>query len=145
VKQHPAKACPVKWWPPGVAHTQTEVRYIHKCYWQVQSVGWFGGATQEHPAGNKTPKAPHAICGPVSAGGIWHSDYGSAVQWSTGFSIGAAIDIKGVNLKADFSSTAHTGYDANALMDFHYKQRGLICGTNGAPADAAILVARGHS
>jgi hypothetical protein len=47
----------------------------------------------------------------------------SAVEWSDGYTLGSSIGIKGFNLKADYSSTAHAGYDTNALMYFHFAHR----------------------
>jgi hypothetical protein len=142
VKQHPAKACPVKFLPPGDTNVPSNYHYVHKCYWLVDSPGWFGGATVEHPA--KSPKAPAANCATQIAGSNFHFDTGEAIDWSSGFTVGASIGIKGVNLKADFGTNAQTGYDSNALMHFQFRKRGLICGTNTGPYDAAILVARGH-
>jgi hypothetical protein len=69
---------------------------------------------------------------------------GTAVQWSSGFELGAALGVKGVNLKASFNGSAQTGYDANALMHFQFRRAGSICGTNKPPSEAAILVGRGN-
>jgi hypothetical protein len=50
-----------------------------------------------------------------------------------------------MNLKARFNSSAQTGYDTNAVMDYHFPSHaGLLCGTNGPSATAAILVQRGN-
>ena len=114
--------------------------YVHMCLWRVSSTTWFGGSHQVHPS--YIPPTPARFCAPHDAGDNFNNDYGSAVEWTSGFTIGAAIDIKGVNLKADFGSTAHTGYDSDALMYFHFAHHGRLCGTNGSEASAAILVAR---
>lgn len=50
---------------------------------------------------------------------------------------------KGANLKASFNSSAQTGYDKNAVMDYHFGHFGFLCGTNNKPPKAAILVQRG--
>jgi hypothetical protein len=127
-KQH--GACPKK-------HDES---YVHMCLWRVSSTTWFGGSNQQHPS--YTPPAPAKFCAPHQPGDHFNNDLGSAVEWSNGFTIGAAIDIKGVNLKADFGSTAHTGYDTNAQMYFHFARNTWLCGTNGSEAKAAILEAR---
>jgi hypothetical protein len=114
--------------------------YVHMCLWRVSSTTWFGGSHQQHPS--YIPPTPARFCAPHDAGDHFNNDYGSAVEWTNGFTIGAAIGIKGVNLKSDFGSTAHTGYDSDALMYFHFGRQGQLCGTNGSEASAAILVAR---
>jgi hypothetical protein len=129
VKQH--GACPTKYY----------VSYVHKCIWMVESTGWFGGANTQHPA--KAPSTPAGNCAPYEKGSHYDGDFGKAQEWSSGFSIGAAVGIKGVNLKADFSSSTQTGYDTNAVMYYHFAKAGYLCGTNGGPATAAILVQRG--
>lgn len=139
-KQH--GACPKKWLPPGYANVPTNYRYVRKCYWQVMSTGWFGGSTTAHPS--KAPPTPARYCAYHQPGAHFNYDYGSAVDWSSGFTVGAAIGIKGVNLKADFGTTAHTGYDANALMYFQFRRGGYLCGTNASEASAAILVQRSN-
>jgi len=129
VKQH--GSCPTKYY----------VSYVHKCIWMVESTGWFGGTNTQHPS--QTPSTPEANCAPYEAGSHYDGDFGKAAEWSTGFSIGAAVGIKGVNLKANFSSSTQTGYDTNAVMYYHFNKAGYLCGTNGGPATAAILVQRG--
>jgi hypothetical protein len=49
---------------------------------------------------------------------------------------------QGLNLHADFGSTAHTGYDTDAVMYFHFAHNTWLCGTNGSEAKAAILESR---
>jgi|HubBroStandDraft_1064217.scaffolds.fasta_scaffold40284_1 hypothetical protein len=39
---------------------------------------------------------------------------------------------------------AQTGYDANAVMYYHFGDSGYLCGTNGSDDGAAILVQRGN-
>lgn len=131
VRQH--GRCPRKY---------SAVTYVHKCLWMISSTGWFGGATITHP--RPTPTAPSRFCAPQAAGSHFDTSNGIAVQWSSGFELGAALGIKGANLKASFNSTTQTGYDANALMHFQFNHFGFICGTNKAPAKAAILVMRGN-
>ncbi len=82
VKQHPKNACPQKWLPPGYVNVPTNYHYIHKCYWLVASIGWFGGATTVHPS--KTPRAPAGNCAVQEAGSNFHYDLGTAVDWSAG-------------------------------------------------------------
>jgi hypothetical protein len=60
------------------------------------------------------------------------------------FQVGAALGLKGVNLKATYGSTTQTEYDVNALMYYRFHRRGYICGTNAPPSSAAQLVARPH-
>jgi hypothetical protein len=142
-RQHPAKACPAKWLPPGEVNVPGNYHYVHKCFWLVASPGWFGGATLRHP--KQIPAAPAGNCAPQTGGSNFHFDTGKAVNWSSGFTIGAAIGIKGVNLKADFGTNAQTGYDANAKMAFQFHKTGRMCGTNTGPYAAAILVAKGRA
>jgi hypothetical protein len=124
----------------GACPKMHDESYVHMCLWRVNSTTWFGGSHQQHPS--YIPPTPARFCAPHDAGDHFNNDYGSAVEWSNGFTIGAAIGIKGVNLKADFGSTAHTGYDTDALMYFHFAHHSRLCGTNGSEASAAILVAR---
>jgi hypothetical protein len=49
-----------------------------------------------------------------------------------------------VNLTASFNGSAQTGYDTDAVMDYHFGHAGYLCGTNGSEATAAILVQRGN-
>jgi hypothetical protein len=66
-------------------------------------------------------------------------------RWSAGFELGAALDIKGVNLHASFNGAAQTGYDSNALMYFKFPRHGgFLCGADGSEATAAILVQRAN-
>jgi hypothetical protein len=106
----------------------------------IHSRGWFGGASTLHP--KKAPHTPRRYCVFQQANSSFHGDFGSAVKWSSGFELGAALGIKGASLKAGFNGSAHTGYDANALMNFGFHQKGYLCGTNASPATAAILVGR---
>jgi hypothetical protein len=133
---HQHGRCPRKFVSHGV------VFYVHKCFWLVRSTGWIGGATTVQP--RKAPRTPRRYCVQHERGSNFHSDFGTAVQWSSGFSLGAALGVKGVNLKASFNGTAQTGYDTNAVMYFHFGHSGLLCGTNGFEATAAILVQRGN-
>jgi hypothetical protein len=133
---HQHGRCPRKF----VSHTV--VFYVHKCFWMVRSTGWFGGATTVHPG--QAPRTPAHFCAQQERLSHFHSDFGTAIQWSSGFSLGAALGVKGVNLKASFNGSAQTGYDTNALMDFRFGRSGFICGTNGRPSKAAILVQRGN-
>jgi hypothetical protein len=129
-KQH--SSCPKK-------HDES---YVHMCLWMVASTSWFGGATMVHPKG--VWATPAKNCAKQQKGTSFNTDYGTAVDWSREFQLGAALHIKGINLKASFSSTAQTGYDSNALLDYKYGQTGYICGTNGPPSSAAVLVQRGN-
>lgn len=121
---------------------------VYKCLWLVKSTGWFGplGTVQQsihrHPL--PVPHTPASFCGPEGAGITAHTNKEKAIQWSSGFEIGGSTGIKGVTLNASYGSTAQTGYDANAEVFFHFKHNGWLCGTNRKPADAALLVIRGH-
>lgn len=116
---------------------------VYKCLWLVKSTGWFGPVgTVTHP--RKVPHTPGSFCGRVEAGITAHTNKEKAIQWSSGFEIGGSTGIKGVTLNASYGSTAQTGYDTNAEVFFHFKRDGWLCGTNRKPADAAILVIRGH-
>jgi nucleoside recognition membrane protein YjiH len=66
-----------------------------------------------------------------------------AVQWSSGFNIGASNGIKDASLSATFSSSAQTGYDSNAQIIYTFEHAGYACGTNHDPPKAAIVVMRG--
>lgn len=116
--------------------------FVHKCIWMIHSRGWFGGATTQHPT--KAPHTPRGNCAQQDPRTSFSGDHGSAIKWSKGFELAAALGIKGVGGKVSFNSTAHTGYDTNALMDFKFRHKGFLCGTNRSPAHAAILVARAN-
>jgi len=133
---HQHGACPRKF------TSHTFVFHVHKCFWMVHSTGWFGGATILHP--RQAPRTPARFCAPQEVGTHFDTTTGTAVQWSSGFELGAALGVKGVNLKASFNGSAQTGYDANAVMHFQFSHAGFICGTNKPPAHAAILVMRGN-
>ncbi len=118
----------------------------------VKSTGWFGpsGSVQHrirrhnHLVPIPIPHTPSKFCGFELAGGIAHTNKQQAVQWSSGFDIGASDKIKDVTLKASFSSSTQTGYDTDAEMIFTFGHQGWICGTNHDPNKAAQLVMRGH-
>ena len=114
--------------------------YVHKCIWMIHSRGWFGGSNVLHP--KTTPRTPSGNCAFTHFNTGFESDYGVAVRWSRGFALGAALDIKGVDLKAYFNSSAQTGYDTNGHMKFWFARSGYLCGTNGPESTAAQLVAR---
>jgi hypothetical protein len=118
-----------------------EDSYVHKCLWLTRSAGWFGGSTTVYPS--KAPRTSAGNCAQEEKGGYFDSDFGTAIRWASGFELGAMLNIKGVNLKASFSSSAQTGYDANAHMYFRFSQKGYLCGTNASPSTAALLVTRG--
>jgi hypothetical protein len=84
---------------------------VHKCIWMIHSTGWSGGQTTQHP--KTAPRTPRADCREHEATDFFDGDHGSAIQWSQGFELGASLGIKGVDGKASFNSTAHTGYDSN--------------------------------
>ena len=135
-KQH--GYCPSKYEP-----VHSLVYYVTKCFWMVRSTGWFGpSGSVQHPA--HAPATPAKFCGPEARGFVAKTTSQEAIQWSSGFDIGAADTIKGVTLKASFSSSAQTGYDANAQMIFTFGHAGWICGTNHDPNKAAQLVMRGN-
>jgi hypothetical protein len=115
---------------------------VHKCLWLIHSRGWFGGQTTLHP--RQSPRTPGRFCAEHEKGASFSGDFGNAVQWSQGFELGAALHVKGVNLKASFNGSAHTGYDSNAVMTFKFHQHGYLCGTNGSESTAAILVQRSN-
>jgi hypothetical protein len=115
---------------------------VHHCVWAVHSIGWSGGATVTHPAA--APATEGYNCDDQGAGTNFHNDYGTAVQWAANFQVGAALGLKGVNLKTTYGSTTQTGYDTNALEYIKFNRHGYICGTNGPPSSAAQLVARPH-
>jgi hypothetical protein len=57
--------------------------------------------------------------------------------------MGAALNIKGANLKASFNDSAQTGYDGNDYMQFNLSNKRVwICGTNRSPDFASQLVER---
>lgn len=115
--------------------------YVHKCLWLVRSTGWFGGTSVVHP--EPTPGTPAKFCSAMKANAVFKTGDEKAVRWPGGFEIGAVNDIKGADLKTSFSTSAQTGYDANAQMQFHFKQAGFACGTTKAapssPMGAALL------
>lgn len=136
LKQH--GYCPRKWEPlPSLVY------YTRKCFWMAKSVGWFGPSESViHPTG--TPRTPGGFCGPILKNGKAYTHNQQAIQWSSGFTIGVSDKIRGATLKADFSSSAQTGYDRNAKMVFTFAHAGWICGTNHDPNSAALLVMRSN-
>jgi hypothetical protein len=138
-KQYPkTDGCPLKYTAPSGIWYE-----VHMCLWKVSSTSWFGGDKVFNPAtGVNTPAGN---CAFEQQGGGFGHDHGTAVDWATNFTIGAAADLKGVNLKADFGTTTQTGYDVNANPVFANPDHdGWICGTNAEPTKAAILVERAH-
>jgi hypothetical protein len=117
------------------------VFYVHKCFWKLASTGWFGGTSTVVPS--RAPRTPSKNCAPHEPNSSYDSDLGTAVQWSSGFDMGASLGVKDASLKASFNGSAQTGYDTNARMNFHFgRNGGNLCGTSGSEASAAILVAR---
>jgi hypothetical protein len=113
---------------------------VHKCFWEVRSTGWFTGTNLLYP--KYAPATPGGNCSQWVAGSSFDTDFGTAENWSSGFDLGATVGIKGANLRASFGSSAQTGYDANAYMDFTFHKNGWMCGTNASPGTAALLVLR---
>ena len=129
--------------PHTIKDKQGATHYVHKCFWMVKSTGWFGGSgSVQHP--KQSPRTPGKFCGPELRGGTVPTANQEAVQWSSGFTIGASDKIKDVTLKASFGSSSLTGYDANAQMVFTFGHAGWICGTNHDPASASQLVMRSN-
>jgi len=118
------------------------VRYVHMCFWMVHSTGWFAGATIEHPS--QAPSTPSDNCGEQEKGTHFDTSHGTAIEWSKGWDLGAALGLKGANLKYSFDTSTQTGYDKNALLHFQFQHTGYICGTNNVPSKAAQLVMRGN-
>jgi hypothetical protein len=119
------------------------VSYVHQCFWMVRSTGWFGpSGNVQRPSG--TPRTPAKFCGQEPGGFTAKTAKEQAIQWSSGFDIGASDKIKDVTLKASYSSSTQTGYDSNAQMLFTFGHSGWICGTNHDPATAGLLVMRGY-
>ncbi len=117
------------------------VFYVHRCLWLVKSTGWFAGSSEVHR--KAIPHAPGKFCAIEQAGGTFQTSKEKAIQWSNGFELGAALGIKGVDLKTDFNSSTQTGYDANAQIIFTFKHDGFACGTNhDAPRAAQVVVRR---
>jgi hypothetical protein len=104
--------------------------------------GRSGGQTTQHP--NSAPPTPRSNCREHEAGDRYNGDHGSAIEWSHGFDLGAALNAKGVGGKISFNSTAHTGYDTNAVMVYRFHHKGYLCGTNGTEATAAIIAQRAN-
>lgn len=118
--------------------------YVHKCFWLIKSTGWAGGQSKLHPA--RAPRTSARFCLHHDPKDSFGGDFGTAIQWSAGFELGAALGVKGVNLKASFNGSAQTGYDTDAFMQFTFGPRfgGYLCGTNGTEATAALLVQRNN-
>jgi len=117
---------------------------VYKCLWMVKSTGWDAGAQAPHP--KHAPSTPGKFCsGIFMAGSTFYTSDEKAYQWSSGFNIGASSGVKGVTLNASFSSSAQTGYDDNAQLQYHFKHAGYACGTNKDAPKAAIVVMQGTS
>jgi hypothetical protein len=115
--------------------------YVHKCLWLVKSTGWSGGTSVVHP--EPTPATPAKFCTAMKANTVFKTGNEKAVRWPSGFEIGTVNDIKGADLKTNFNTSAQTGYDSNAQMQFHFKQAGFACGTTKAAPSSPIVVMRG--
>jgi hypothetical protein len=63
-------------------------------------------------------------CGFQGVGTTFHTTDETAIEWSDGWNLGAAFSVKGVTLKASYSTTAQTGYDQNAEMKFMFHRNG---------------------
>lgn len=50
----------------------------------------------KHGVPRRTPRTPAGHCAPHEKGSHYDGDYGTAVRWSSGFGLGAALGIKGV-------------------------------------------------
>jgi hypothetical protein len=130
--------------PHTITDLQGAVHFVHKCFWLIKSIGWAGGQSAVHQ--KNSPSTPAKDCEHHDPLDSFSGDLGTAVNWSAGFELGAALGIKGVNAKASFNGSAQTGYDANALMKFTFGRQhgGYLCGTNGTESTAAILVQRNN-
>jgi hypothetical protein len=126
--------------PRTFTNSLNQVFYVYKCLWAIKSTGWFAGATEVHP--KAIPQTPSKFCAVQGSNTTFKTSTEKAIQWSNGFEIGAALGIKGVNLKATFNSSAQTGYDSNALVQFHFKNAGFACGTDADAPQAAVVVMR---
>lgn len=126
---HQHGQCPKRW---------EKSFFVHKCLWMLGSDGWLGGTKVPHP--KQTPRADH--CLPFNHNTGFDSDHGSAISWAGGYQVGLADGVKGANLKTSFGTSAHTGYDKNALLDYWFARNGRLCGTNRSPKKAAQLVQR---
>jgi hypothetical protein len=135
-KQH--GKCPRKF-----TNLQNVTFYVHKCIWMIKSTGWFGGASSVHP--RAIPHSPARFCAPQEANTTFETSKERSIQWSGGFELGASLGVKGADLNASFSSSAQTGYDANAVMQFHFKHSGFACGTDKVAPMSAIVVMRGKA
>jgi len=125
--------------PHTIKDKQVVTHWVHKCIWIIHDTGWAGGEKISHP--KSAPKAKN--CEPFPKNAHFDSDYGKAVQWSSGFDLSDALGIKGANLKTSFDSSTQTGYDKDALLNYHFGHAGVLCGTNNKITEAAILVQRG--
>jgi hypothetical protein len=123
--------CPRKW------HRD----FVRKCIWEIQSSTHFASGSEV--TGTPAPKTPAKFCGSFTGIKGYGLDRGTAVRWSRGFELGAALKIKGVDLKASFSDSAQTGYDSNDFMQFNLNNKHVwLCGTNRNPDFAAQIVER---
>lgn len=130
--EHQHGQCPRKF------NRDTEVR---KCIWEIQSSTHF--ASGSVVTGTPAPKTPAKFCGSFRGETSYSNDRGTAIRWSTGFDLGAALNIKGANLKTSFNSSTQTGYDSNDFMQFKFHNKHVfLCGTNRSPDFAAQLVER---
>src|SRR5258708_6129705 len=111
-----------------------------RCLWMIRSTGWFGAATWTNP--KHAPPPPGDYCGYQRAGTKFDTGHEAAIQWSTGWNLGASLGVKGVKVKISFSASSQTGYDSNALMHFKFHRTGWICGTDHVPSKAGLLVVR---
>jgi hypothetical protein len=128
--------------PKTITDAQGAVHYVHKCFWLIKSIGWFGGTSTVVP--KHSPRTPAKFCASHEADSGFGGDFGKAVQWSGGFEFGAADGVKGVTGNLKFNASAQTGYDQNDHMYFHFNHKGYLCGTNGSESTAALLVERSN-
>jgi hypothetical protein len=126
---------------PKHIHTGGHRVPVIKCYWQVQSAGWFGGDGIARP--KNAPATPKHWCAPYLRTTTYSRDRGIAIQWSDGYQLGFDNHLFNT-VNAYFNTKAQTGYDNNAYMSFYFGRDGYLCGTNGNDSKAALLVQRGN-
>jgi hypothetical protein len=127
----------------GYCPTMYKGSYVGVCVWKVRAMSWWAGA--RYVFTKNAPATPRDDCAFQEAGTTYSTDRGKAIEWSEGYEVGVGLDIKGVNLKTDFETSAQTGYDTNAHIVYGFPDHsGWVCGTNNGPNKAAQVVARGN-
>lgn len=103
--------------------------YCTERWYQVRATVYQGGVDSYQIVG--PPSAPHCsyVGGPV----VIEKNTGTAINWSNGVTLGAAIGI---------DVSAKTGFNTKSLIKFTFSRAGWLCGSNASYPSAAQVVGK---